>query len=204
MNLRDIFEVSETTNLPEMGIDLTKFGGRKLVAHENLEEIYQRVAINDPNVVLFDIKEQSFVLGLLIPKFKGAVKNKALQIKRTWTIKESRGQGLNSTILYCLYNQLKYALICDDTMSPSGKRGWCNVVKTIHPNHIYSYHLGRKEQNEIDYAQMTHVLNNVPDPEIIIIVEKNNDPLTGLLEGCDHLLNVPGNIFKRYFFEGQD
>lgn len=204
MKLIDLAETIATSDLPEMGIDLTKFGERNLVAHENLEEIYQRVAINDPNVLLFDIKEQSFILGVLIPSFRGALKNKALQIKRTWTDEESRGQGLNSTIMYGLYNQLKYALICDDTMSPSGKRGWCGVVKTIHPNHIYSYHLGKKEQKEIDFKEMIHILDNVSDPELIVIVEKNNDPLTGMLEGCDHLFNVPGNIFKKYSFSGFD
>lgn len=198
MKLKQLFEVQSTSDMEDHLIDLSKFGDRQFFVSENGSDIFKRVSTDHPDHWLLDINEQAFVFGVAGDQYKGQIRNKIFVTRRGWTSPESRGKGLVTTIMYALYNQLDYAIMCDDVISPSGMAVWKKLCSTLKITHCYVVNKGVVQ--EISQEQMTNNLNSNVDNNQYIIEQVISQQLLEVL-GSRHLI-TPAGFFKKYDFSG--
>lgn len=148
MKLQEIAEAYQTTNLTELGIDLTTFSERKMSFSINGHDVYQRT--DQQNKILFDIDEVAFIVGIISDRFKGKVKNKVFDGRRAWVDPSARGKGLVTSILFGLFKQQDFALVTDETLSPDGIKLWLRLCDNLPITHVYKIDDKRNVVTEVD------------------------------------------------------
>lgn len=198
MKIVDLLEIRSTQDLTSHGIDLTKFGERVLLSDFNGRNIYIR-RTTDNSEWLLDIDEKALVFGQVSESYKGKIKNKLFVMTRYWTDPDARNQGLVSTILFCLFNKMHFALMCDQVLSPSGKALWMKLCKQLSITNCYKIDRALAVYELINKHQLINNITNDDDDTQYIIEYVVPSQLHEILGG-DHMVTDPGWL-QKYDFE---
>lgn len=191
LKYQQLKEVADTSDLEEHGIDFSQYGERTPAFFANSEQVFVRESKTHKKHYVYDISDQAFIACNEVTGFNGIQTTKCFQISRMWTNPEVRGKGLCPTLLLGLYMQ-NCALMCDNLMSPSGKRSWLRFVNTIKPHQCYEYNTKTFKLEVIDKKQMMNSVLVDSDENVLFIIEQNQHPL----------LDIPYNgSIKKYLFE---
>lgn len=203
MNLKQLFEVRSTSNLSDSQIDLSAFGERQLLVQDNGHSVYKRISKSEDHVWLLDIDEHAFVLGV-VTSFPGQVKNNVFVTHRGWTDPDYRGKGLITNIMFCLYNKLNYALMCDSVVSPTGRTVWVKLCQQLSITHCYKYNSKARSAEPIDQKQMISDFTNNED-DFQYIIECQLGDISNLSEQyhqMDKVVSQGISWLEKYDFSG--
>lgn len=180
---------------------MTKCTDRKFFDSDNGHDIFVRYKRDDKNVVVYDIDEVAFVSGRLTDKLQGKIKNKALSLELLWVNPESRGRGLITTMLLCLFETHRHALISDMEMSSDGVKLWKKLCDLVHITTIYQVNVVTNEVTETNKEQMTQCML-VPELKFIIEDARTYDKLEEM--GIPTLIGKYRMLTRYNLFEGFD